>query len=341
MQVGLSGAGFHRAQHNEVNANKSERMAASAEVKPSDESKANEFNASDFDIDAVARSILGFVRTRVEGARDDDNVATDPDSLKEMALEGVNTGFAEAKEVLSAMGRLSAELEERINSALATVVEEIETGDMRLDEPETSLNLRASIQSLNEQMYNNAESLTMKLQTREGDTIELSISRQQSSFQQQILSANDHFASLASQWQMSDSQQLSFSVKGDLNEQELAAFDELLADVQGIADKFFNEDYDQAFQLASELGLDKKQFAALDLNMREETSIAKTTYQQVGSDTVKVPKGLYKLAEVADFLAKSQEHAMAAKLSNLSLLQLSNMHPQSNDLRQQMLEAFS
>jgi hypothetical protein len=351
MQIGAYGAGFNRAQSNQntqtnYGQQRSEQAHQANQARQAEKSGGSESVSSNqstddsgFDVDSVARSILGFVRTRVESAANDDNKSTDPVALKEMALEGVQTGFDEAVEVLSAMGKLTPELEDRINNALATVMEEIETGDMRLDKdvaPQTS-----PMQALtaNQQMYANSESLTMSLQTKDGDTIELNISRSESSFREQLLQSGNGFQSISSAWELNSSSQLQFSVKGDLSEEELSALDSLLGEVQNIADKFFNEEYDQAFNLASELGLDKEQFSSLDLNMRETTTAATSTYQQIGqANEQQVPKGLFKLAEVSSLLNQGNEYAMAAKLDQLGFMQLLEAHPDYSSVRGDMID---
>lgn len=70
---------------------------------------------------------------------------------------------------------------------------------------------------------------------------------------------------------------LGFSVSGELNEQELKAIGQLVADANSLADEFFNGDIEAAYNQALKLGFDEKELAgfALQLTKAESSQVVK------------------------------------------------------------------
>lgn len=100
---------------------------------------------------------------------------------------------------------------------------------------------------------------------------------------------------------------LSFSVQGELDEDELKAIGQLVADTNELAEEFFNGDIETAFNQALELGFDEQELAsfALQLTKVENTQVIKayetvSRFEQdnVDSDPAKAVK------PVAEYLDK-------------------------------------
>tara|TARA_R110000868_G_scaffold18084_1_gene78372 strand:- start:389 stop:1792 length:1404 start_codon:yes stop_codon:yes gene_type:complete len=99
----------------------------------------------------------------------------------------------------------------------------------------------------------------------------------------------------------------SFSVKGELDDAELKAIGQLVADANELAEEFFNGDIETAFKQALELGFDEQELSsfALQLTKVENTQVIKA-YETVsrfdgdseGSDPAKAVK------PVAEYLDK-------------------------------------
>ncbi|MGJ8679108.1 DUF5610 domain-containing protein [Paraglaciecola sp.] len=72
-------------------------------------------------------------------------------------------------------------------------------------------------------------------------------------------------------------QSLSFSVKGELDEDELKAIGKLVSDANDLAEEFFNGDIETAFNQALELGFDEQELTgfALQLTKVENTQVIK------------------------------------------------------------------
>jgi hypothetical protein len=99
----------------------------------------------------------------------------------------------------------------------------------------------------------------------------------------------------------------SFSVKGELDENELKAIGQLIADANDLADEFFSGNIDTAFNQALELGFDEQELSsfALQLTKVENTAVIKAyeTVSRFDSDTVNSDP--VKAAKpVADYLDK-------------------------------------
>jgi hypothetical protein len=75
---------------------------------------------------------------------------------------------------------------------------------------------------------------------------------------------------------------LSFSLRGELDDKELAAIGELVSNANKLADEFFNGDVESAFQQALDLGFDEKELTgfALQLSRNEQAQVIQT-YESV------------------------------------------------------------
>ena len=99
----------------------------------------------------------------------------------------------------------------------------------------------------------------------------------------------------------------SFSVKGELDEDELKAIGQLVADANQLAEEFFNGDIETAFKQALELGFDEQELSsfALQLTKVENTEVIKAyeTVSRFDEDSVdSAPAKSVK--PVADYLDK-------------------------------------
>jgi hypothetical protein len=99
----------------------------------------------------------------------------------------------------------------------------------------------------------------------------------------------------------------SFSVKGELDEDELKAIGKLVADANELAEEFFNGDIETAFNQALELGFDEQELSsfALQLTKVENTAVIKAyeTVSRFGSDNVDSDPAKA-VKPVADYLDK-------------------------------------
>ena len=74
-------------------------------------------------------------------------------------------------------------------------------------------------------------------------------------------------------YQYYESSALSFSVRGELDEDELKAIGDLVADASDLADEFFNGDIETAFNQALEIGFDEKELTGFALNLTRQEKV--------------------------------------------------------------------
>lgn len=122
--------------------------------------------------------------------------------------------------------------------------------------------------------WQRTERTSLYLTTQEGDMVELNIAaRDRASASASAAQASDGSTEVA-QFDLSSSSKLklSFSVKGDLNSDELAAISDVVAQVGELADDFFNGGLAEAFATAESMAIDGSQLAtvALRMSVREQ-----------------------------------------------------------------------
>jgi hypothetical protein len=118
-------------------------------------------------------------------------------------------------------------------------------------------------------------------------------------------------------YQHFESSAFSFSVKGDLNQTEVAAIGKLVSDANSLADEFFNGDVESAFNQALEFGFDEQELTGFALHLtRVEQSQSIQTYESVShfdeddprGDPVKVVKPVaHYLDKMLDVIEQSRQ----------------------------------
>ncbi|MCV2886625.1 DUF5610 domain-containing protein [Aestuariibacter sp. AA17] len=131
---------------------------------------------------------------------------------------------------------------------------------------------------------------------------------QQTGNQQSASNAQQASLSQSMQYEYFESSSLSFSVKGELDEDELKAIGNLVSDASDLADDFFNGDIESAFNKALELGFDEQELTgfALQLTRQEKVEVVKA-YESVShfSDDMKDVDGPAKAAKpISQYLEK-------------------------------------
>ena len=89
-----------------------------------------------------------------------------------------------------------------------------------------------------------------------------------------------------------NSNALSFTVQGELDEDELKAIGTLVADASDLADEFFNGDIESAFNQALKLGYDEKELTGFALQLtRQEQTQSIQAYESVSHFSEDDPRG--------------------------------------------------
>lgn len=138
-----------------------------------------------------------------------------------------------------------------------------------------------------QQSYQYSQTMTMSLQTREGDVVQVDFrqlyAQYQSHKQEQSMQEGPkgarYFESTEAMETTAFQERFGFSVKGDLNEGELKSIYDVFDKVDQLANEFFYGDIEKAFEKAQNLEIDFGQIKSFNLNLHKSES-ATMAYQQ-------------------------------------------------------------
>lgn len=303
----------------------------SAEDTKNVESAPKSSRAEGFNVDALVDQIWSFASARI--AKAESNGASDEelDGLWKAAESGVKQGFGEAKDILDDLGQLDEDLEMKINSAFGQLMDKLEARDLNPAEKplQVSQPVMSEVSAPNKQnrsinLYQyERQTFALNITTAQGDKIQIrSVAEKSASIEDTNFGARS-----STKWGMNEESGFSLFIKGDLNEQELADLDKLLAEVNDLADEFYNGDYQTAFEKASALNIDGTSLRTLDLSMKEVEQKGASVYAATQDEPVRLPKGLSPLKEYAERLLQAQEKWQERFQSSEGLLAAMKNHP--------------
>lgn len=251
-----------------------------------------------FDAEEVARNVLNFVASSLYSAKQSGMPEDELAEMMTQARKGVDMGFEGAREELGDAGLLDEELAKGIDKSYDLIqdgLEKIEEGDYQLE----------SVPIQQQMAMASNQSGSIELETAEGDKVTISFGSQ--------LAASYSEGRSSIQAALSSQQQFSFSVEGDLNDDELSAIADLVKQVDKVGAQFFSGHLDQAFEHALSIGFDEQQLVGFAVNFEQQQSVAvsqayQRSNQQSESSSELVP-------ELSEFLSSWQE--IQAKVSAL------------------------
>ena len=240
-----------------------------------------------------ATTILSFIEAQL--LRDIADGATQEElaSRIEAGLQGFQQGFEEASQQLQDMGLLTDDIRTDIGDTYDLVL--VGVGELRRDylaaEPESEPVVEEVEPTSAESVaagapaavaygrYEEAASnrFSFELTTADGDRVRINATSLRASlFEGAVADGRNLDMLLQYQQAQAESNRFFFSVEGELDEDELAAINELLQQVNDIAEQFFAGDLEQAFNSAMELGYDASEIAQFSLNL-QQTSVQRAT----------------------------------------------------------------
>ncbi|MFY0665625.1 MAG: DUF5610 domain-containing protein [Natronospirillum sp.] len=273
-----------------------------------------------FDAETVIKNVSSFIDRAVERARAAGATDAELVNIREKSLAGMEKGFNDAQDIIKGLGLMSDELTAVLDNAKKSIREMVESGksvDSKVVESSTAMMAKSK-------QVTNDFSFTLK--TREGDVITISAAQQKSASMAAMASNNGDSQMLAAMWETNSSESFSFSVKGDLNMEEMKAIEALLKDIGKIADKFFSGRYEQAFDKAKELQLDSNTLASMSMNMTQTKAVAQ--YNSVSSGGAR-SEWMAPIREYAQALADLQRNQPEV-LAKPAWLDALNSHPKKN-----------
>lgn len=238
-------------------------------------------DADIFDFESVGKNILSFVTDAISHAKD--NGASD-DKLKAMladAKKGIKEGLADASKELKESGLLSDEIKQGINDTKHFLKDGLQAfSDNLFDSSESGLTGLSSYSEASH--YNLTKDASFSFTTKEGDEVNITFN---SDYLQQSASAlkmTDSGLDFASSQSTSFQAAFSFSVNGDLNDNEQQAINELMDKLQNVSDTFFDGNLEEAFEKAKEISMDPTHLASFSMDLKRTETIASIKeYQQV------------------------------------------------------------
>lgn len=229
-----------------------------------------------FDFEEVANNVMNFVGRVIRGAAksgtDDDKL----NSLFDQAQEGIQRGIGAAKRDLSGF------MDDELSEGIAKVEESL---DDRLNQLKREIFQPVLATQTTSGSVSRFEQTEFTVRTRDGDQISLRFGERESlSFGQQNTIDDQNTSTTNSYLSYLQEIGVSFEVSGEIDEDELKSITELVDQVSGVADEFYNGDVVSAFQQALEVGYDEQELASFSLQLTkgQSTSVLKA-YEDVQS----------------------------------------------------------
>lgn len=225
----------------------------------------------DFDFEEVAKNVLEFVGKTIQGAKSAGASDEELEAMLAQAREGIDSGFAQARQELGDLDMLSGDVEEGVDRSYDLITKGVnELEESLFSNAVNEADLITSNVVARDLGVQETEQGSVSIQTLDGDEINISFGRSTSLAQSQSFGANGS----SSQTQFSQSQSFSLEITGDLDDEEREAINSLVNDIGELANEFFNGDVQKAFEQASSLGFDSSQIAQFSLDFQEVKQVA-------------------------------------------------------------------
>lgn len=306
----------------------------SAEDTKNVESAPKSSRAEGFNVDALVDQIWSFASARIAKAESNGASEEELDGLWNAAKKGVSQGFGEAKDILEDLGQLDEDLEMKINNAFGQLMDKLDARDLTPSEKPALSNTAVTAEVADSVKLNRAinlyqyerQTFAMDITTAQGDRIQIrSVAEQSASIQDSSFGSQS-----ATKWGMNEESGFSLFIKGDLNQQELADLDKLLAEVNELANEFYNGDMQTAFEKATALNINGTSLRTMDLSMKEVEQKGASVYAATQDESSRLPKGLSPLKEYAERLLQAQEQWQQRFQSPEGLMSAIKNHPLNN-----------
>ncbi|MGH1462634.1 MAG: DUF5610 domain-containing protein [Neptuniibacter sp.] len=235
-------------------------------------------DANDYSPEKVALRISDFVAQGLENARARGASEERLEQMYQAAVAGVEKGFKEATEILDELGMLNEETTANIEQTKDLTFEAL--AGLAPGSNETAPSRQVSLSAA--ERFSQSESFSLKVMTKEGDKVTIKFNGSETETTSLGYYSDDEASAVSFGVDRTESSSYKFSVKGDLNEEELDALQTLIQDINLIAEDFFSGDIQDAFEQATELEMDKSQLMNLNVSMSQSVSYsAVTAYQEV------------------------------------------------------------
>lgn len=256
---------------------------------------------NDFSPEKVAQRIMSHVGNYMEklqkNGANDERLAAVFDS----AQEAVQKGLDDAKEKLDALGWLTnGDVQQGIDETQSLLDEGFEALRKAFFEP-ADVSGAAEVSMASEMNYRREDYSQIQMTTQEGDVVKLNLYSLSASAQGEAASMSENGLTYSRYESSSQSFAFDFSVEGDLNDDELAAIQDMMKSVGKVSDLFYDGDIAGALQKGFDMGFDASQLASFSMTLQTsqtmKTSQAVSAYSQNPSmRSIQEPLGEYRQA---------------------------------------------
>ncbi len=318
--------------------------------------------AEDFTPQKVSDRIMSFVSGRILSEQD----TKKQQQLMQQARDGVEQGFAQARDILDSLSVLNGQVKDNVNKTYDLIQQGLDklnqqiTGqqdndtDNNTSESTTAESTTAVEQASIASSFSRTENTRLEILTSEGDKVIVELFKNQHAQSSRSASSSADGNSLHVSRSLSASTGLSYQVDGNLNKKEQQAIDGLLNNVAKVSAQFFSGDVQDAFNYAQKMNFDNKELTKFSLNMsyQETRQAAISTYSsyQPDNSTIAQDNGNPVLQNATDFISRldellqnpfAQEKLAAPEKSVSELLKGMNNLLYSDELQQLQQDSAS
>lgn len=265
---------------------------------------------NDFSPEKVAQRILSHVGNYMEklhsNGADDERLA----SVLETAKEAVQKGMEDAKEKLDALGWLNnSGVQQGISETQDLLSEGFDELEKAFFEDTEAVSQVAAMSTSSS--YRREDYSQIQMTTQEGDVVSLNLYSLSASEQGEAASMSENGLSYSRFESSSHAFAFDYSVEGDLNDDELAAIQDMMKSVGEVSDLFFDGDVAGALQRGFDMGFDATQLAnfsmTLETSQTMKSSQAVSAYgQNAGMRSIQEPLADYRHA-IEESVKKASE----------------------------------
>ncbi len=318
--------------------------ASSSEASTLGASEASEVQAvkaapSDSQNNAFASTILSAIEGQLGRDVADGSTPEELQSRLESGLEGFLQGFDEAFEQLSAMSGFTDEVrgdilqtKEQVLAGLAAKADELGLDSTAIKEAQEGLVEQQSVQTIQSRpepappvtpvfgaqnlaglsgFAAQENTFAFSLTTADGDKIEILASALKAGELKQ--------GEGGTQVSYAEQNAFAFSVDGELDEDELKAVNDLLSQVNNVAESFFGGNLEQAFDQAINMGFDTDEIKDFSLKLTQTSTTQVQSAYDNPSQAAKQPSANQPLVDLGNFMIELDKANLLAEQMNQDL----------------------
>lgn len=277
----------------------------SADISPRSTEDEKENQKPLFDFEKVAKNVLSFVGGVINKAASNGDSDDKLTALFEQARTGVTMGIELAEK------ELGDTLNDEIAQGIAASKSSIFDGIGKLEDKVFGKSPEINASSLDFESSTKAEKSEFYVRTRDGDEVKVSFGLKEQYSSASLVSEQGNSASSTV---FEQSANFSLAISGDLDDNELKAIGDLVAQADDIANTFYRGDIEEAFKQSLEIGYDTKELASFAFQLTKAESYQKVqkydevkNYSETAAD-LKAPKAVAQyLNKVLDGLNTANE----------------------------------